>query len=194
MRIAIAALLVLVNAPSAHADGAFFEGDIGLMTPIGDDEYEGNIDDSLKLGLRLGSRTGQRALDVSFDFTPINDDLAIDTDIQRFRFMVGGRYEYPLSAKAHLFVRGAAGIDLVHVSASGSVFGVQFDFSQTDVGLALELAGGVMFDVGKAQVGAKLGIPFAFHFDDDDQADPDDTDLEYTGVDLDIAFVVGVKF
>lgn len=193
MRFAIAALLVMASAP-AYADGAFFEGDVGLMTPIGDDEYETNIDEGLKLGLRLGTRTGPRALDVSFDFTPINDDLFGNVDVQRFRFMVGGRYEYPLSAKAHLFVRGAAGIDLVHVSASGQILGVEFDFSQTDVGLGLEVSGGVMFDVGKAQVGAKLGFPFAFHFDDDDPDDPDDTDLDYTGVDLDVAFVLGVRF
>ena len=196
MRIAIAGVLVMVSAP-VHADGTFFEADIGLMTPLGDDDYEQNIDESLKLGVRLGTRSGPRGLDVSVDFTPANDELdnaLAEVGIQRFRFMVGGRYEHPLTPKARLFVRGAAGIDLVHVTASGDIFGQAFDTSETDVGLGLEISSGVLFDVGKVQLGAKLGIPFAFHFDDDDPNDPDDVDLEYTGVDLDVAFVLNVPF
>ncbi len=194
MRIAIAAVLLL-SASTARADGTFLEGDIGLMVPIADDEYEGNIDEALKLGVRLGSMSGARGLDVAIDFTPINDDLLGNVDISRFRFMVGGRYQHSINPKTHFVFRGAAGIDLVHASASGQILGVEFDFSQTDVGLALEVSGAIMFDVGsKGQVGAKLGIPFAFHFDDDDPDDPDDTDFEYTGVDLDVLFVAGVKF
>ncbi len=167
MRIALATMFVMASTP-AHADGTFFEADVGLMTPLGDDDYEQTIDESLKLGVRLGSRSGSRGLDVSVDFTPANDELdsaIAEVGIQRFRFMAGGRYEHPITPKARFFVRGAAGVDLVRVTASGEFLGQEFDNSETDGGLALEISSGVLFDVGKVQLGAKLGIPFAFHFD-----------------------------
>jgi len=191
------ATLVLGSSSHARADGAFLEGDVGLMTPLGDDDYESSIDESLKLGLRFGTRTGPRALDLSFDFTPANDELdsvLADVGIQRYRLMAGGRIEHRINPKTYLFVRGAVGLDLVHISASGSLLGQRFENSETDLGLALEVSGGLMFDLGQLSIGGKLGLPFAFHFDDDDPDDPDDFDLEYTGVDLDVAFVVDVKF
>lgn len=196
MRIAIAGVLLVMSTP-ARADGTFFEADVGLMTPLGDDDYEQTLDESLKLGVRLGTQSGARGFDVSIDFTPANDELdsaLAEIGIQRFRFMAGGRYAHPINTKAQFFVRGAAGIDLVRVTASGSILGQDFDNSETDVGLGLEIGAGVLFDVGKVKLGAKLGIPFAFHFDDDDPDDPDDADLEYTGVDLDVAFVLNVPF
>ncbi|MBA2541860.1 MAG: hypothetical protein H0V17_19605 [Deltaproteobacteria bacterium] len=198
MRIGIAVIAAGAMASSpAHADGAFFEGDVGLAVPIADDDYEASVDDSLKLGLRLGTRTGFGGLDLGIDVTPYSDDLDsgfADIDIERYRFQIGARYEKPVGAKARLFFRAAGGIDLLHYTAEGSILGVAFETSETDVGIALEVAGGVLFDVGKVQLGVKLGLPFAFHFDDDDPNDPEDADLEYTGVDLDLAFVVGVSF
>jgi len=189
--------VALLAGSQARADGAFFEGDLGIAAPIGDDDYETAVDSSLKFGLRVGTRTGSGGLDVGIDVTPFSDDLdsaITEVDIERYRFMLGGRYEKPVGPKARLFVRAAAGIDLVRVSVSGSIFGVEFDNSETDVGIGAEISGGVLFDVGPVQLGGKLGIPFAFHFDGDDPDDPEDTDLEYTGVDLDVAFVLGVKF
>lgn len=32
----------------------------------------------------------------------------------------------------------------------------------------------------------------AFHFDDDDPDDPDDADFDYTGIDIDLLFVVSL--
>lgn len=196
MKIAVAMISVAGLHAHAGAD-PFFEADLGLVAPIADDDYETRVDESVKLGIRLGSRSGDRAFDVGVDATPYNDDLdnaITDVDVERYRFTFGARWEKPLGPKAHLFVRGAAGIDLIHYTATGTVFGVDFEFSETDVGIALEVSSGVLFDVGPVEIGAKLGIPFAFHFEEDDPNDQEDADLDYVGVDLDVAFVLAARF
>lgn len=191
MRTVVALALASLSA-TARADGTFVEGDLGFAAPIGDDEYDDVVDTSIKLAARIGSRSGTKAFDVSLDFTPVSDNvnnLLIDIDFQRYRLMFGARHEHLLGPKTRLVFRGAAGIDLVR--ASGEVLGVEY--GETDVGLALEVSAGVMFDVGsKAKLGGKLGLPMAFHFDDNDPDDPDDGDFEYTGIDLDFMFVLSV--
>jgi hypothetical protein len=69
--------------------------------------------------------------------------------------------------------------------------GIAFDAEQTDVGLALELGGGIEVRLGSVIVSGQLALPMALHFDDDDPADSKDFDFEYTGVDLDLLFAVG---
>jgi hypothetical protein len=197
MKLSVIGGLLAIGSP-AFADGAFVEADVGLAVPLLDDDYEASVDESLKLGLRLGTTTKFGGLDIGFDFTPFNDNLTnaflTDVDIQRFRFHVGARAIYPITPKARLFARFGAGIDLIHYSARGSVLGIDFEASETDVGIALEASGGVMFDVGKVQIGAKLGIPMAFHFEEDDPNDNQDADLKYTSVDLDLSFVIAIPF
>ena len=78
-----------------------------------------------------------------------------------------------------------AGLDLVHWSVSGSVLGIDFEDSGTDLGIAAEVAGGVAINLGSVAVGGQLGLPMAFHFEDEDDSD-NDPDLDYTGVDLDL--------
>jgi hypothetical protein len=195
MRIAIV-FAVLVSSTQARAD-AFFEGDLGLAVPIADDDYERDVDESLKLGLRLGSRSGNHAFDVGVDITPYSDNLdsdIVEVDVERYRFLFGARLERPVGPKARLFFRAAAGIDLIHYTAQGDFLGIEIDASETDIGLALEVSGGVLFQVGPIELGAKLGVPFAFHFEEDDPDDNEDADLEYTGVDLDVAFVLAARF
>ncbi len=197
MRIAaFGALGVVVAASSvAHADGALFEADAGIAAPIGDDSYDNNVDNSFKLGARLGTNTTFGALDVGVDFTPYSDNLSsalVDVDIQRFRFLFGARWKHPIAPKVHMFVRGAVGLDLIHYHASGSIGPIAVDQSETDAGIGLEIDTGILFDVGKVQLGAKLGLPIGMHFNGDDPNDPADADLDYTAVDIDFAFVLNV--
>jgi len=187
--------ILIAGSSAAHAEGALFEADAGIAAPVGDDSYDRNVDNSFKLGARLGTRTSFGALDLGVDFTPYSDNLSnalIDVDIQRFRFLFGARWNHPISPKAHVFVRGAAGLDLIHYHASGTVLGITVDQSETDSGIGFEIDTGILFDVGKVQVGAKLGIPLGFHFNGDDPNDPADADLDYTAVDVDFAFVLNV--
>ncbi len=194
MRILAGVAIVLASA-SARADG-FFEADVGVATPLEDDDYDDTVDDSIKLGLRAGTATKFGGIDVSVDFTPYNDKLSdvFDVDIQRYRFLIGARYQHPFSPKLRMFVRAAAGLDLLHYNASGSFLGIEFDNSETDAGIGLELSGGILFDLGKASLGVKLGLPVGMHFNEDDPNDQTDTDLDYTAVDLDFAVMVNVPF
>jgi len=193
----LAVLAVLCGRSVAHADGGFLEADVGVAAPIGGDQYDSDVGNSFKLGVRVGTTTKFGGLDVGADFTPYSDELSnnlINVDIERYRFLFGGRYVRALSPKARLFVRGAAGLDLIHYHASGSVIGIDFDNSETDAGIGFEISTGVLLDIGRVAVGAKLGLPFGFHFNGDDPNDPNDADLDYTAVDIDFAFVVAVPF
>lgn len=196
MRSAILVAVGVFATGTAHADN-FFEADLGAAVPIADDDYDNNVSNSLKLGVRLGTATKFGGLDLSIDFTPFSDDLssdAIDVSIQRYRFMLGGRYVHPITPKARFYVRAAGGLDLIHYNVSGSIIGIDIDQSETDAGIALQFDTGVLFDLGKVSVGARLGVPLAFHFNDDDPNDPNDADLSYTGVDIDFAFTLAVPF
>lgn len=196
MRTAILALL-LVSASEARADRGFVEPHVGIMIPVADDEYTDAADESLKLGVRIGSGSDRRALDLGIDYTPVNDELStdiIEVDVSRFRFQIGGRFIAAAGDKARLFGRISAGLDLIRYSASGNVFGIEVDQSETDPGLAVEAQGGVLFDLGSVMLAAWVGVPMAFHFDDDDPDVADDADLEYTGIDIDLAVGVAIPF
>ena len=194
MRGAVIVGLALVST-TARADG-FIEGDVGIAVPIGDDDYDNSVDNSIKLGVRVGTATKFGGIDLSYDFTPYSDELSdlFDVSIQRHRFLLGARYQQPINPKARFFVRAAGGLDLIHYNVSGSFLGVDVDNSETDAGIGLEFSGGVLFDIGKLSLGAKFGIPIAFHFNEDDPNDQTDADLDYTAVDFDFAFMVHVPF
>ncbi|HEU0035211.1 MAG TPA: hypothetical protein VFQ53_31515 [Kofleriaceae bacterium] len=198
MRLAILAVpALLLIATEARADGLFAEVHAGIAIPVADDEYTDNADESFKLGARLGSGSATRAIDLAFDFTPVNDELSsafATVDVSRYRIQLGGRVASKVAPNARLFGRVSAGVDLLRYHAYGSVLGVDFDQSETDAGLALEVEGGVIFDLGKVSLVAWLGVPMAFHFDDDDPNDATDADLEYTGIDLDLTAAVSIPF
>ena len=125
----------------------------------------------------------------------MSDDINLpggDVDIARYRLQIGGKFARPIGRTAQVYGRISGGVEIVTYSAEGQVFGINYDRSETDVGLAVELAGGILADVGKVRIGGQLGLPLAFHFDEDDPQDPDDADLEYTGIDLDLLFVVQI--
>lgn len=189
---------VLVAAAPAFADNkGYFEADAGMVFPVADDQYSDDVDTSFKLGLRLGGKTSFGGIDLGFDYTPYNDNVTpafTDVDVQRFRIHVGARIERPIAPKVSLFARFGIGTDIIHYSARATVLGVDFEASETDFGLALEASAGVLFDLGKVQIGGKIGLPMAFHFNEDDPAVNDDADLEYTALDIDFAFVVRIPF
>src|SRR6185503_12305912 len=65
----------------------------------------------------------------------------------------------------HVVVSGRAGIgiDIAHATLSGMFLGVGGSRSDTDVGLAVELGGGVAYDFGGTEVGAELAVPIGNH-------------------------------
>jgi hypothetical protein len=188
-------VLAAIAAPrSAAAEGGYLEGVVGIAIPIAEDDYDDAVDESLKLGVRAGSGAGPTALELSADFAPVNpavDSSVVDFGAQRFRLLVGGRHRIE-SGKATLFVRGGIGADIVHASASFTILGTTLEASETDVGLAAEIGGGMTVSLGdNLYVGAHLAVPMAFHFDDDDPDDDGDFDFEYNGFDIDLLFAIG---
>jgi hypothetical protein len=190
---------VLLVAPGTAVAEGFLEGNLGLAVPFEDGDYEQATDESFKFGVRAGVLNESRGFDLSFDYTPVNDQLDsdlfdIEVGISRFRIMAGGRFAVKLDRRINLVARVAAGTDIVRFKATGNVLGTEFERTETDVGLALEVGGGFMFDVTpKVALGAWLGVPFAFHFEEDDPDDNTDADLEYTGIDLDVMFVATIR-
>lgn len=190
-------IAIAATAPlgTAAADG-YVEAVAGLAVPVADDDYDSFADESLKLGLRAGGGGGPTKLELAGDFTlvdPASEGGLFDLDIsaQRYRILIGARHRVP-AGKASLFIRLGAGIDIVHASATGSAFGVDFEVSDTDPGIAAEVGTGFTIPIGdKAYVGAHLAVPMGFHFDEDDPDDDSDLSFDYTGIDIDFLFTIG---
>lgn len=191
------ALATTAAATPAAADG-YAEAVVGLAIPVADDDYDEFADDSLKLGLRAGGGAGPTMLELTGDFTfvdPASEGglLNVDINAQRYRLLVGARHVIP-AGKASLFVRVGAGVDVVHASATGSAFGIAFEVSDTDPGIAAEAGMGITVPIGgKLYVGGHFAVPMAFHFDEDDRSDDTDVFFDYTGVDLDVLFTIGTR-
>jgi hypothetical protein len=191
------AIATTASVGTAAADG-YVEGVVGLAVPIGDDDYDQFADESLKLGVRAGGGGGPTKLELAGDFTLVDPAaeggiLNLDVSAQRYRILIGGRHQIP-AGKASLFVRLGAGIDIVHASATGTAFGVDFEVSDTDPGIAAEVGFGFTIPLGASgYVGAHLAIPMGFHFDEDDPNDESDLSFDYTGVDLDALFTIGTR-
>ena len=198
MRYAALALpLVCLASRPAFAEGGYAEAVVGMAIPIADDDYE-DLDDAFKFGLRLGSGHGPTAVELSADYTPFdvdgNSDDSLDFTFDRFRVLVGVRHRVPLGSVkgGQLFLRGGVGADIVHYAVDGTII-VPIDYSDTDPGIAAELGAGFVIGLGpKAYLGGQLAVPMGFHFDDE-QDDAADTDLDYTGVDIDLLFTVGAR-
>jgi hypothetical protein len=192
----IASLLV----PGTAAAEGFLEGHLGLAVPFEDGDYENATDESFKFGIRAGALMGNRGFDLAFDYTPVNDNLDsdflnLDVGVSRFRILAGGRFGTRVAPKVNIVARVAAGTDIVRYKATGMLLGTEFEQSETDVGIALELAGGFMVDVTPTlALGGWLGVPMAFHFEEDDPDDNMDADLDYAGFDIDVTFVATLKF
>lgn len=190
------AIATMTTASVAHADG-YFEGVVGLAVPVADDDYDDLSNESLKLGLRAGGGGGPTKLELSADFTPVNleyegNDL-LDTSAQRYRVLIGARHVVP-AGKASLFVRLGAGVDIAHASAFGTIVGIDYEYSDTDPGIAAEAGMGVAIPIGgKLYVGGHFAVPMAFHFDEDDPDDDTDVSFDYTGIDIDVLFTIGTR-
>jgi hypothetical protein len=196
--------LVLLALPGAARADGFGELVVGLALPLGDDDYADVVDSSLKLGVRGGTTPAAGVgFELGLDWTPINDDyggsvpgFSWDVSWNRFRLLGGARVGVlagSASQPVQLFARFGAGLDIVHTSWRVSTPFGRDEGRETDVGLALEVGGGVLVSLGQVAIGAQIALPMGFHFDDNDD-DPQRVDLDYTSVDLDILFTIATAF
>ena len=185
---------VLLAAAPAGADS--FAGAVGgIMIPLADSKSDNSgwadqVSSSPKLGIR-GGATGESGLGgmVSADWTPVSYNFKnnfTDVSAHRFRILAHILFEKLVAPKVTVFGRAGGGIDIAHASASATVLGTTFSASDTNVGWAFELGGGVYFSVGSVQIGGELALPFGGH--SHKASSNTDITLDYTSTDVDILF------
>ncbi|HEY5922752.1 MAG TPA: hypothetical protein VIV11_13825 [Kofleriaceae bacterium] len=188
MRAFVYVALVCAAVTPARAD-SFVEVAGGLTTPLGDNDWEQNVESSPKVALRVGAFPNEIGGYISADWTPYDTDadgsFGVDVSAHRFRLMGGVIFHHMVSNTLVVTGRGAIGADIAHTS--GDVFGVEF--SDTDTGLGLELGVGLWFKAGKVEIGGELAIPISTH---DEPGGMGEVPYEYTSYDLDLLF--GVRF
>lgn len=191
MRKLVVLAVLVASSHAAHAD-AFLEFAGGLAAPVSNSDWTNAVDPSLKLAARLGGGGPGLGGMASIDWTPLSEKQDVYT-LQRFRILGHLTFRSRVAAKVTLAGRIGAGIDLVHEDTDVTVFGVHVQGSDSDVGIAIEPAGGAWFDVGSAQLGVELGIPIGIHTSKgnaNNPNDPNDAKIDYTSVDLDVLFGV----
>jgi hypothetical protein len=189
-------LLALLVSSQVHAD-PFTELGGGLASPIGDSDWTNAANLSPKLYARFGGGDPEGIGGfVGVDWTPVEADNSVVT-FHRFRIQGGVVLRHHLAPKVVLAGRLSAGVDILHEHAEvtipiiGTVEG-----SDTDLGIAFEVAGGLWFAVGHTtQLGFEVGLPIGVHFNKgnpNNPSDPNDARFDYTSMDLDLLF--GVRF
>jgi hypothetical protein len=192
----LALLALLASSAPAFADN-FVEIAGGVMIPAGDDQWTDYVESGPKLGVRVGGYGEQLGAVISADWTPVNTDnsgfsfpgFSVDTSAHRFRLLGSLGIKKNLAAKMMGTLRFGGGLDIARVSVDTTVGGNTTTAADTDLGLALEPAAGLWFNIGSIQVGGEVALPISWH-DDDDSGDVDLED--YMAVDVDLMF--GVRF
>lgn len=178
-----------VLAPSIARAEAYAELGGGLLLPVSDDDWQDAIDPSLGLAARIGGGGNIGGL-FSFEWDPLSSNIDY-VSFTRFRFLGHVVIHHRISPKTELVGRFGAGIDLIHSSVDATILGFRVEGSDSDVGLALEAAGGAWVSVGSGstQVGVELAMPIGYHNDDgnpNNPNDPDDRQADYTSIDFQI--------
>jgi len=184
----VAGLAVL--APSIARADTFMELGGGLVLPVSDDDYTDAVEPSVGLAARIGGG-GKIGGMFSVEWAPLDadNDVPFTTfSYNRFRLLGHVVVHHRLSPKAELAGRFGAGIDIVHSKAEVDIGQLHSEGSDSDVGLALEFAGGVWFGVGSGstQVGVELAMPIGIHNSDPDTVDADHQRFDYTAFDIEI--------
>lgn len=186
---ALAIALLLIPA-GAQAEG-YVELGGGLDIPVSDDEYTRYVEPSANLFVRFGRGGPPVGGMFSMDWTPLAADSGSVLDFNRFRFLGHVVVRNQVGPKVELSARFGAGLDIIHESFEVTILGTRYEGSDTDLGLALEVAGGAWFSVGSGgtQIGVELAVPISLHSSEgnpNNPSDPNDPRFEFTSIDLQI--------
>ena len=194
---ALPLLLVVVAAAPASAD-SFVGATGGIMIPLGDSNSSNTgwsdlVSSSPKVGVRFGG-VGASSLGgmITAAWTPANynnESQLLDVSATRFRLLGHVLNEKRVAPKLTFSARIGGGIDIAHASASSALGSI----SDTDVGWAFELGGGVWFNLGSVDIGGEVALPFGGHSHKDDLTNPRDLPFDYTSYDLDLLFGVRLR-
>ena len=131
----------------------------------------------------------------SVDWTPISynyQSQAIDVSAHRFRILAHVLFEKHVAPKLTFSARAGGGIDIAHASADATILGTTFHASDTDVGSAFELGGGVWFNARRrSQIGGEVALPFGGH--SHKASNNNDITFDYTSYDIDLLFGVRLR-
>jgi hypothetical protein len=191
------AVAILAIAVPAHADN-FFDIAGGLSAPVADDNWTKGIDTSPDLQLRGGALNGDVGALVGVDWTPEslkNNGFAVpgasgSGTFHRFRILIQAIAQHHITPKVSLVGRAGGGIDIAYEGYSFNVLGSTGSHSDTNVGIAFEVGGGVWADVSETmQLGAELALPIGYH--NHKSSGGTDIAFDYTSFDLDV--LVGLR-
>jgi hypothetical protein len=197
--VVLGALALAAGRPARADVQGYGEVVAGFLVPAGDGDYRDAIAPSLKIGMRagylpnLGPRRLRWGFELAFDYSRLRDDV-VDTSEGAFSFfrirgMFGTRAIYQYKPGWHVFGRALVGVDMFSTEVDGIALGTRYTDSDVDVGLALELSGGLLVNMGKVALGAQLGIPVGVQFDDGVN-DVTAYDAAFVSVDIDLLFTL----
>ena len=180
-------------APSAHAEGYLILNG-GVLFPVGDADWKDLVEPSASFAVRGGSsrriaRGARVGFEAGLEYAPLSTELdgaLVQVDFNRYRVIFGARYEQLVARGLLLSLRGGLGISHLRVEASA----LGQSESDSDTGVALDLAAGLWFAAGSTLLGLELGLPSGFH--SDDNSDNNDAAVDFRTTEL--ALSAGVRF
>jgi hypothetical protein len=194
-----AVILLTAGAATARAD-SFLEVAGGLSIPIGDNAWTNLADTSPKLGARVGG-VNDHGLGgmIQADWTPVSLNNSggafgvgsADYAAHEFRFLGDFTIHHPILPKLLLGARIGAGIDIAHASGTVTILGTTGSSSDTNVGFAFEVGGGLWYQVGDVELGGELALPMSWHSKKGNATDGNYT-FDYTSYNIDLLFGVRV--
>ncbi len=202
--VAIAALVTLVGAvaPAYAGTNGVAEAGVGVALPVADGGYRKDYAASPTVWLagvylpRYASRVF--GVELGFEWTPFNNDgykapnaAATQTDFTRFRLQVGGRYFRPLAPKLTGFARALAGVDIFSWTQTGRVGAVAFEATDADLGVALELGAGVMYQISSFTVGAQAAVPIGLH---NQKVYDANVEINHNAFDFELRLTIGTSY
>jgi hypothetical protein len=197
--VAVVLLTTVVWTGAARAD-SFLEVAGGLSIPVADDNWTNLADTSPKLGARVGgvNDNGLGGM-IQADWTPVNlnypgggiPGASIDFAGHDFRFLADFTIRHPLLPKLLLGARVGAGIDIAHESATLTIGTGSTSSSDTNLGFAFEVAGGLWYPIGDIELGGELALPISTHSKQGNATDGNYT-FDYTSYSIDLLFGVRV--
>jgi hypothetical protein len=187
----------LAGSALARADGDL-ELAGGISIPAGDSNWTNAVGTSPKLGVRIGDMWNDLGALLQVDWTPVNlnaqgfaNPLA-SADLSYHVFRILANFAFQHHVLPHLVVGGRAGvgIDIARESGTVTFLGNSGSRSDTDVGLAVEVAGGVWYDFGRTQLGGELAVPIGHH---DSPSQNGSYPFQYSSFDVDLLICVRLR-
>jgi hypothetical protein len=197
--VTLTAAVVLLTGGAARAD-SFLEVAGGLSMPVGDSKWTDLADASPKLGARVGGVSDTNGLGgmIQADWIPVNLNNSgggfgvgsLDIAGHDFRFLGDLTIHHRIAPKVLFAGRIGAGIDIAHASATLTLGNSTTSTSDTNIGFAFEIGGGVWYSLGDVELGGELALPISSHSKHGDNTDGNYT-FDYTSYNIDV--LLGVR-